>query len=122
MTVETLLLQSDLQDCMEPGTGYSKSEAFRTGKGVNDAPLLVQVVSITDVGVSALELLTVRLSKMDGESDLQYPRKTLMFHLSDGSETFAAFEYKPVQELNLDSTPLGYKVSHHPRSFNLVRQ
>ncbi|EAU85475.2 hypothetical protein CC1G_06376 [Coprinopsis cinerea okayama7 len=40
----------------------------------------------------------------------KYPRGTLMFHLSDGFTTFKAMEYKPLPQLSLLTTPLGFKM------------
>ncbi|KAJ7158640.1 hypothetical protein C8R46DRAFT_1290409 [Mycena filopes] len=86
---------------------------------------------VTEVGSSALVLDQVRVTRAErlaagagmgddeNEADLEvdgegpvpnYPRGMLRFELSDGVSTLSAIEYRPLPELTLGVTPLGYKM------------
>ncbi|CAK5268393.1 unnamed protein product [Mycena citricolor] len=125
--VEAQLLQSDLCDSMCHGTGIPLS-LLTAVSGTLRGPVLVEIVAITEVGASALALDQVRVVRDerlaageiegDDEVDLEvdgegavpnYPRSMLRFELSDGASKVSAFEYRPLPELNLGVTPLGYK-------------
>ncbi|KAG8947655.1 hypothetical protein FRC04_010589 [Tulasnella sp. 424] len=123
------LLLSDLDDSMLPNTGLPENITSlakgRIGKPPN--PILVQIVSLTEIGHSAFQLLNVRQTRID-RADLaglieagvedeeesepipKYPRSTLSFELSDGSTVIRAMEYKKMPGLELGVTPLGCKL------------
>ncbi|KAF7312424.1 DUF1767 domain-containing protein [Mycena indigotica] len=129
--VQSQLLQSDLTDSMAHGTGIPLP-LLTAAKGVLKGPVLVEIIAITEVGASAINLDAVRVvreermgngegeAQADGEeADLDvvdegpvpnYPRSMLRFQLSDGASTIGAFEYRPIPELTLGVTPLGYKL------------
>lgn len=131
--VEDQLLSSNLRDSMLHGTGLpinipdTKVKESR----ISGHPVLVEIVSITDVGVSAFNLNKVRMvreerqaagEEEEGEGDVDvdgegpipnYPRGMLSFELSDGAVTLKAMEYKSLPQLRLGATPLGYKVCLH---------
>ena len=93
--------------------------------------MLVQIMAITDTGVSAYQLEQVRAAREehilsgdvyeegeeDGDVDIEgegpmpkYPRGSLRLRLSDGVTKLEAMEYRPLPQISLGSTPLGYKV------------
>jgi RecQ-mediated genome instability protein 1 len=123
--VEEQLLGSDLSDSMESGTGLARNIPTALKGATGAVPILVQVVSITDIGQSAFHLQNVRQTRLDradlaglaeqdgGEDDgpvPKYPRSMLQFMLSDGNTTIKAIEFRKIPQLTLDETPLGYKV------------
>ncbi|KIO24501.1 hypothetical protein M407DRAFT_76913 [Tulasnella calospora MUT 4182] len=127
--IENQLMLSDLDDSMAANTGLPEDIASltsaRIGKPPN--PILVQIVSLTEIGHSAFQLLNVRQTRID-RADLaglieagvedeeesepipKYPRSTLSLELSDGSIAIRAMEYKKLPDLELGVTPLGCKV------------
>lgn len=129
--VESQLLQSDLCDSMSHGTGIPL-QLLTAVSGTLRGPVLVEITAMTEVGASALSLDQVRVARAerlaagagpeaagDDEADLEidgegpvpnYPRSMLRFELSDGASTLSAFEYRPLPELTLGLTPLGYKL------------
>ncbi|KAK7033219.1 DUF1767 domain-containing protein [Favolaschia claudopus] len=128
--VESQLLQSDLCDSMSHGTGIPHALLTAT-VGTLRGPVLVEIVSLTEVGSSALALDQVRVAReeriaagaglgdeeneadldVDGEGPVpDYPRSVLRFELNDGASTIPAFEYRPLPDLKLGATPLGYKM------------
>lgn len=130
--VEAQLLQSDLCDSMSHGTGIPLA-LLTAPSGTLHGPVLVEITAITEVGASALSLDQVRVARaermaagagadagegeeaadleIDGEGPVpNYPRSMLRFELSDGATPLPAIEYRPLPELTLGVTPLGYKV------------
>lgn len=128
--VEEQLLKSDLQPSMLHGTGLDPRISQFTGV-LQGAPLLVEILAITEIGSSASQLEQVRVAReermrsgegnFEGEEDgdvevegegpmPKYPRGQLHFRLSDGLTTFEATEYRPLPALVLGNTPLGFKV------------
>ncbi|KAJ7274290.1 hypothetical protein B0H12DRAFT_1319303 [Mycena haematopus] len=128
--VEAQLLQSDLCDSMSHGTGIPLA-LLTAVSGRLQGPVLVEITALMEVGSSALTLDQVRIAReerfaagagLDGEeneADLEvdgegpvpnYPRSMLRFELSDGASTLSAIEYRPLPELTLGVTPLGYKM------------
>ncbi|KAJ4500805.1 hypothetical protein C8R41DRAFT_750976 [Lentinula lateritia] len=128
--VEVQLLESDLRDSMLHGTGIPNNVAnINTAYSkLTGPPILVQIEAITDVGVSAYSLHKTRLireerrdagEEQEGEADGEvegegpipnYTRSMLRLELSDGATTLRAAEYRPIHELTLGHTPLGYKL------------
>jgi len=125
---EEALLDSDLKDSMQPGTGFPDLT-------VQGSSILVQIVDITEIGHSAFSLTNVRQTRLDQE-DLaglarqneeenenqnqddedvgpipKYPRSMLKLQLSDGTITMPAIEFKRIPGLELGVTPLGCKVT-----------
>ncbi|KIP05843.1 hypothetical protein PHLGIDRAFT_60035, partial [Phlebiopsis gigantea 11061_1 CR5-6] len=127
--VETQLLQSNLEGSMLPGTGLPLNIAELGNTKLQGPPILVEVVSMTDIGHSAFSLQNVRQVRMEradlaglaGEEDEnqddgeeagpvpKYPRSMLRLQLSDGTTVLEAIEYRKIPELELGVTPLGYK-------------
>ncbi|KAJ7126877.1 hypothetical protein C8R44DRAFT_873998 [Mycena epipterygia] len=128
--VEAQLLQSDLCDSMSHGTGIPLA-LLTAPSGTLPGPVLVEITAITEVGSSALSLDQVRVARaerlaagagpgegeeeadleIDGEGPVpNYPRSMLRFELSDGATPLPAIEYRPLPELTLGVTPLGYKL------------
>ncbi|TFY58596.1 hypothetical protein EVJ58_g6314 [Rhodofomes roseus] len=122
--VETQLLESDLRDSVVAGTGLShlSSEVKET---IIRGPVLVQVLSIMEIGQSAFSLMNVRQARLeradmaglaraeDDEDDgpiPSYPRSMLRFELTDGSVTLPAVEYRRLPEFNLGESRLGFKM------------
>ncbi|TFK21189.1 hypothetical protein FA15DRAFT_645975 [Coprinopsis marcescibilis] len=138
--VEEQIHKSDLYDSTMHGTGLPVQVASpTTTTTLGGPPVLVQLVALTDVGISAFQLEQVRKAREErveqgtvleegegeGEGDVEvegegpmpkYPRGTLLLHLSDGVTTLKAMEYRPLPDFSLLTTPLGLKVriSVHP--------
>ena len=133
--LETALLDSDLKDSMQPGTGFPEDVATVNNLVVQGS-ILVQVVDITEIGHSAFSLTNVRQTRLDqedlaglagqneenenqnqGDEDAgpipKYPRSMLKLHLSDGTVTVPAIEFRKIPELELGVTILGCKVIVH---------
>jgi len=127
--VHEQLLMSDLKDSMQHGTGIPEVSRF-TGN-LTGPSVLVQIMAIKDMGVSAFQLEQIRAAReermlagvgdeegeedgdveVEGEGPLpKYPRGTLLLRLSDGVTEFEAMEYRPIPQLVLGVTKLGYKV------------
>ena len=131
-SAEEALLDSDLKDSMQPGTGFPEGIATAEDLTVQGS-ILVQIVDITEIGNSAFSLTNVRQTRLDQE-DLaglarengeeneneneadedagpipKYPRSMLKLHLSDGTTTVPAVEFKKIQGLELGVTQLGCK-------------
>lgn len=130
--VEKQLLSSDLRDSMLHGTGIPSHVAHSdTPNSRLAGPILVQIESVTDIGVSAYNLNKTRQireerfaagEREEGEGDNEveeegpipeYPRSMLRFEIGDGSTTMRAMEYRRIPELKLGRTPLGYKVGRY---------
>ncbi|RDB26422.1 RecQ-mediated genome instability protein 1 [Hypsizygus marmoreus] len=127
--IEHQILESNLCDSMLPGTGLPTHVALpdttTTLRGI-----LVEVASITEIAHSAFNLNQTRMAieerikdgnvdEGEGEGDIEvegegpmpkYPRGMLKFHLTDGTTTLPAIEYRSFPELCLDDMPLGYKM------------
>lgn len=136
------LLQSDLCDSAMRDTGFpngiQQMKNGIIGTRASGGPILVQIVAITDIGVSAFTLKNVRQSRLDKadmtgltkEKDLDeegadgaqppgededatmppYPRSMLSLLISDGTVTIKAIEAKRLDGLVLGETPLGCKL------------
>lgn len=136
------LLQSDLCDSAMRDTGFpngiQQMKNGIIGTRASGGPILVQIVAITDIGVSAFTLKNVRQSRLDKadmtgltkEKDLDeegadgaqppgededatmppYPRSMLSLLISDGTVTIKAIEAKRFDGLVLGETPLGCKL------------
>ncbi|KAJ6508014.1 hypothetical protein C8R47DRAFT_1100303 [Mycena vitilis] len=128
--IEAQLLQSDLCDSMNHGTGIPLA-LLTAISGTLHGPVLVEITALTEVGSSALALDQVRVAREErfaagaglgdeeNEADLEvdgegpvpnYPRSMLRLELSDGASTLSAIEYRRLPELTLGVTPLGYKM------------
>lgn len=132
------LLQSNLTDSMLQGSGIpvgvTQTNSTQANSYLGGTPILVEIVAITEIGTSACQLEQIRVTREermrlgqtddggDVEADLEvegegpvprYPRGMLRFDLSDGSTTINAIEYRPIPEIALGQTPLGFKV-HFP--------
>lgn len=112
---------------MLPGTGLPQS-AVTAVHTTLAGPVLVEIVSITDIGISAYQLNKTRIvreerqaagEEEEGEGDIDiegegpvpvYPRSMLQCEVSDGATTLRAIEYRAIPELTLGTTPLGFKV------------
>lgn len=137
-TTEEALLDSDLKDSMQSGTGFPEGITSANNLTIQGPPILVQIVDITEIGHSAFSLTNVRQTRLDQE-DLaglareneeengdqnqvdedagpipKYPRSMLKLQLSDGTVTVPAIEFRRVPGLELGVTPLGCKVIVSP--------
>ncbi|KAH9917823.1 uncharacterized protein B0H18DRAFT_938171 [Fomitopsis serialis] len=123
--VDIQLLESDLRDSMVPGTGLPQISPD-TKETTIHGPILVQVLSIMEIGQSAFSLMSVRQAKLEradmaglaGEEDDEdegpipsYPRSMLRFELTDGSITLPAVEHRRLPDFKLGESRLGLKVS-----------
>lgn len=125
--VENQLLESDLCDSMQAGTGFARNAAEMDNMRINGTPILVEVTSITEIGHSAFNLHNVRQTRIE-RADLaglaeeegveedegpvpNYPHTMLKLEVCDGSVTLPAIEYRALPQLKLAETPLGFKVS-----------
>lgn len=115
---------------MLPGTGLPQNVYELDNTKLQGPPILVEIISITEIGQSAFNLQNVRQARIeradlaglaeegdeqDGGEDAgpvpKYPRSMLRFQLSDGATVLEAIEYRRIPELELGVTPLGYKVN-----------
>ncbi|KXN88604.1 RecQ-mediated genome instability protein 1 [Leucoagaricus sp. SymC.cos] len=133
--VELQLLQSDLTDSMLGGTGLpiyvTQSEHRAANSRLEGTPILVEIAAMTEIAHSAYQLDQIRAAREErmrlgqtdddeeGEGDLEvegegpmpkYPRGMLKFELSDGTTTLSAVEYRPLHDIVLGRTPLGFKM------------
>ncbi|KAF6743022.1 hypothetical protein DFP72DRAFT_153622 [Ephemerocybe angulata] len=128
------ILKSHLSESLDPTDGLPKDIGHdNTNITLSGVPTLVEITSISEVGSSAFQLDQVRKAREDriqaggfdeydegdedadleveGEGPLpNYPRSMLAFVLSDGTTQFQAMEYKPLPQLSLVQTPLGFKL------------
>jgi RecQ-mediated genome instability protein 1 len=125
--VESQLLMSDLTDSMVHGTGLPHDIASFRKSTLSGPPVLVQILALMEIGHSAFNLMNVNQTRKD-KADLSglvqgdnedeadegpipnYPRSMLQFELSDGATTLKAIEYRKIPQLDLEKTPLGFKV------------
>jgi RecQ-mediated genome instability protein 1 len=125
--VESQLLSSDLTDSMVHGTGLPHDIASFRKSTLSGPPVLVQILALMEIGHSAFNLMNVHQTRKD-KADLSglvqgdnedeadegpipnYPRSMLQFELSDGAITLKAIEYRKIPQLDLEKTPLGFKV------------
>jgi RecQ-mediated genome instability protein 1 len=126
--VESQLLMSDLTDSMIAGSGLPHNLAGLKKGSLSGPPTLVQIVALTEIGHSAFSLMNVRQTKIDradlsgltgGDNEDEaadegpvpnYPRSMLQFELSDGAIKLNAIEYRKIPQIDLENTPLGFKV------------
>ena len=129
--VQAQLIQSDLSASMLAGTGLPRDVGELNNTKIPGPPVLVEVVSMTEIGHSAFNLHNVRPARRekadlaglaqgdegeDGEQRQEdgaiqkYPRSMLRFQLSDGATILQAIEYRRSPDLELGETPLGFKV------------
>jgi RecQ-mediated genome instability protein 1 len=118
--IEMQFLNSDLRDSALPDTGLPTSIGTWQRDHLRGPGVLVEVISLSEIGHSAFSLLQAREKRIERESVVgledadevlpRYPRGTLRFELTDGMITIPAIEYRPLPELELGETPLGYKV------------
>ena len=127
--VESQLLMSDLTDSMVHGTGLPHNLTGLQKGILSGPPILVQIMTLTEIGHSAFSLMNVHQTKVD-RADLaglaqgdnedgadegpvpNYPRSMLQFELSDGAVKLNAIEYRKITQFDLENTPLGFKVRH----------
>ena len=132
--VEFQILESNFSDSMLRGTGLPTHAAVPTTTIVLQGLIFhVEVVSITEIASSAFNLNQTRMARAErmkagnieeeGEGDIEvegegpmpkYSRGMLKFQLSDGTTVLPAIEYRPLPDLSLEHTPLGYKVIYKP--------
>ncbi|PPQ99140.1 hypothetical protein CVT24_009330 [Panaeolus cyanescens] len=128
--VHEQLIKSNLSDSMQHGTGLSPQINNFQGN-LTGPPIMVEIVSIMEIGTSAFQLEQVRAAReermtsgvgneegeedgdieVEGEGPMpKYPRRMLRFKLSDGYCTISAMEYRKIPSLVMGVTPLGYKL------------
>ncbi|KAJ3538111.1 hypothetical protein NM688_g6566 [Phlebia brevispora] len=123
--LELQLLESDLSASMIPGTGLPANVSKLDNMTLRGPPVLVEIISITDIGSSAFNLQNIRQARIeqadlaglaeeedeeDGPRIPKYPRSMLKFELFDGKTIMQAIEYRRLPELELGVTPLGFKM------------
>ena len=128
--IDVQLLESDLRDSMVPETGLPQVSADVKDTVIR-GPVLVQVLSIMDIGQSAFSLMNVRQARLEradmaglarAEDDEDegpipsYPRSMLRLELTDGSISLPAVEHRRLPELKLGESKLGLKVSEQAYS------
>ncbi|GMK55003.1 hypothetical protein CspeluHIS016_0200590 [Cutaneotrichosporon spelunceum] len=120
--------------CSDLGASTTPSHTLPTAEDVGrhtttiPGPLIVQVHSVMDVGVSAVSLQrtmeerrdvlsgATRIRRMDDDEEVKegkvppYPRSMLALEVSDGRTVVRAIEYRRVEGLKLADTPLGTKL------------
>lgn len=118
---------SDLTDSMVHGTGLPREIASFRKSTLSGPPVLVQILALMEIGHSAFNLTNIQQAKKEradlsglargddedeaGEGPIpNYPRSMLQFELSDGAMTLKAIEYRKIPQLDLENTPLGFKV------------
>ncbi|ORY35741.1 hypothetical protein BCR39DRAFT_511855 [Naematelia encephala] len=128
--VEEQYLYSDLSQSTLASRVLLPSEAH--DKILFPSPVLVQLISLTEIGSSAFQLQTVleqrrdvlegatRILRMDEEEEQDhgveegklpaYPRGMLQLEISDGRRVMAAMEYRRINGLVLGETALGAKL------------
>ncbi|KDQ57096.1 hypothetical protein JAAARDRAFT_130904 [Jaapia argillacea MUCL 33604] len=128
--IESQLLQSDLSNSMLANTGFPRNVLDLNNQRLTGPAILVEVISIMEIGQSAFSLQNVRQTRLDradlaglGEDNGEdegpvpnYPRSMLEFELSDGTICLKGMEYRRLPDFQLGVTPLGAKVSksfHH---------
>ena len=133
-TFEEHLLWSNFRDSMEHGSGFPTNINHPSTFTVFEGPILLELVSMTDIGTSALVLEHFRLLReaevlrhrsiaadrwinlsLDDLAGLRplltpYPRNTLKLLLTDGLTLLEAIEFSPLRQFALGTTPLGCKV------------
>lgn len=112
---------------MLAGTGLPHNIAEQDNITLRGPPVLVEIVSVTEIGHSAFSLQNVRQARLEradlaglaeeeenqneeGGAVPNYPRGMLKFQISDGSTVMDAIEYRRIPEFQLGETPLGFKV------------
>lgn len=116
---------------MLPGTGLPTHVGVATAITTLNGPhILVEIASITEIAHSAFHLNQTRMAieermkdgnvdDAEGEGDIEiegegpmpkYSRGMLEFHLTDGTTTLQAIEYRSLPDMSLEKTPLGSKV------------
>ncbi|CAL1716342.1 unnamed protein product [Somion occarium] len=131
--VTAQLLSSDFADSMRPKTGLTSNIHALKKCTMKGPPILLELVSLTEIAHSAFNLMNVRQTRIDREDlaglgeDIddqgnmdedegpvpRYPRGMLKMELSDGFTTLNAIEYRRIPDLELGVTPLGCKVQIH---------
>ncbi|KAH0833037.1 hypothetical protein J3R83DRAFT_12027, partial [Lanmaoa asiatica] len=131
----------------QPSVRRPANRAPRQKKTTGPTPLLVEIKSITEIAHSAFSLLNTHQTRLD-RADLglaqeenaeqhdnedegpvpRFSRGMLRFELSDGLTIFRAIEFRSLPQLELGTTPLGYKVrffsishqAHSPHSCQML--
>lgn len=124
------LLESNLTDSMQSHSGLPV-DIDQTITTLRGQPVLVQIISITDMDISSIRLEQVRVAREQWRQPISnnvenevighasvadkaipsYPRERLLLQLSDGMTVIRAMEYRPLTQLTLGVTELGYKAS-----------
>ncbi|KAF5391623.1 hypothetical protein D9757_002401 [Collybiopsis confluens] len=115
--VEAQLLGSDLHDSMMQGTGIPGHIANAEAKVSKLAgPILMQIETIDDIGrrgrAQRKKQLDEAVDEVESEEESipSYSRSMLKFEISDGATTMQATEYRPMENLVLGDTRLGFKL------------
>ncbi|KAI0078803.1 hypothetical protein K474DRAFT_1593400 [Panus rudis PR-1116 ss-1] len=127
--VNQQLLCSDFSLSMVPATGLTANIKALKNTILRGPPILLELISLEEIGHSAFSLSNVRQIRIDredlaglGNSDEEgqdddegpiprYPRSLLKMVLSDGHRQLVAIEDTRIEGLELGKTSLGCKVS-----------
>ncbi|TEB28731.1 hypothetical protein FA13DRAFT_1633038 [Coprinellus micaceus] len=124
---------SSLRDITVPGTGLAAPSNSQTAHGDLTGPLVLELVHMTEIGVSAFDLEGVRQERahirhqrrlatvrnvtggrrqqQERRLDLpDYPRKRLKLFLTDGFIELEGIECGHLSTIALGKTPMGTKV------------
>ncbi|KZT73679.1 DUF1767-domain-containing protein [Daedalea quercina L-15889] len=122
--VDIQLLESDLRDSMTSGTGIPQVSPD-IKETIICGPVLVQVLSMMEIGQSAFSLMNVRQARLEREDMAglaraeddedegpipSYTRSMLRLELTDGSVSLPAVEHRRLPELTLGESRLGLKM------------
>ncbi|BEJ16523.1 hypothetical protein CspHIS471_0511280 [Cutaneotrichosporon sp. HIS471] len=127
-SVEEQYLYGDLGACTTPSRTLPTADDVGRHTTTIPGPLIVQIHSVMDVGVSAVHLQrtleerrdvlsgATRIRRMDDDEEVKegkvppYQRSMLSLEVSDGRTVIRAIEYRRIEGLTLADTPLGTKL------------
>ncbi|KLT46314.1 hypothetical protein CC85DRAFT_325094 [Cutaneotrichosporon oleaginosum] len=127
-SVEHQYLCSDLGASTTPSLALPTPEDVERHTTTISGPLMVQIHSMMDIGVSAVNLQrtmeerremlsgATRIRRMDSDEEVEdgkvpaYQRSMLSLEVSDGRTAIRAIEYRRIEGLSLADTPLGTKL------------
>ncbi|TEB10193.1 hypothetical protein FA13DRAFT_1653252 [Coprinellus micaceus] len=117
---------TSLQKIAMAGTGLTPLTNSPTAHGTIEGPLVLELVHLTEIGVSALALEGIRQERAISSTSVayrrgerlqeqeqilpEYPRERLKLVLTDGFNELEAIECGRLPDIVLGKTPMGTKV------------